>query len=140
MPSVCLVMLQAHQASGSESNHACTWSAVLQKISALSCPSAMPACQRLIMCGSLYAAVISHSMLCCGCLLQYYAAVKHRPCIAGLGSTIWPSFYLGFRRTRMTESPLMKSLGMKRSLLTGVEPFLPLPVLGICSMNKGGDT
>ena len=32
----------------------------------------------------------------------------------------------------MTESPLMKSLGMKRSLLTGVEPFLPLPVLGIC--------
>ena len=33
----------------------------------------------------------------------------------------------------MTESPLMKSLGMKRSLLTGVEPFLPLPVLGICT-------
>ena len=33
----------------------------------------------------------------------------------------------------MTESPRMKSLGMKRSLLTGVEPFLPLPVLGICT-------
>ena len=41
--------------------------------------------------------------------------------------------YLGFLRTRMTESPRMKSLGMKRSLLTGVEPFLPLPVLGICT-------
>ena len=27
----------------------------------------------------------------------------------------------------------MKSLGMKRSLLTGVEPFLPFPVLGICN-------
>ena len=43
--------------------------------------------------------------------------------------------YLGFLRTRMTESPLMKSLGMKRSLLTGVEPFLPLPVLGICTQH-----
>jgi len=39
----------------------------------------------------------------------------------------------------MTESPLMKSLGMKRSLLTGVEPFLPLPVLGICrNMKESG--
>jgi hypothetical protein len=46
--------------------------------------------------------------------------------------------YLGFLRTRMTESPLRKSLGMKRSLLTGVEPFLPLPVLGICNNRKPG--
>ena len=38
----------------------------------------------------------------------------------------------------MTESPLRKSLGMKRSLLTGVEPFLPLPVLGICRHRKPG--
>ena len=46
--------------------------------------------------------------------------------------------YLGFRRTRITLSPLMNSLGMKRSLLTGVEPFLPLPVLGICRRSNQG--
>mmetsp|Transcript_34964 Transcript_34964/g.99120 ORF Transcript_34964/g.99120 Transcript_34964/m.99120 type:complete len:239 (-) Transcript_34964:70-786(-) len=39
--------------------------------------------------------------------------------------------YLGLRRTRMTESPRRNILLMNRSLLTGVEPFLPLPVLGI---------
>ena len=46
--------------------------------------------------------------------------------------------YLGFRRTRMTESPLRKSLGMKRSLLTGVEPFLPLPALGDLQAQEAG--
>lgn len=40
--------------------------------------------------------------------------------------------YLGFRSTMMTESPLRNILLMKRSLLTGRAPFLPLPVLGIC--------
>ncbi len=33
----------------------------------------------------------------------------------------------------MTESPRRKSLGMKRSLLTGFEPFFPRPVFGICA-------
>ena len=38
----------------------------------------------------------------------------------------------GLRRTIITESPLKKSLLMKRSLLTGCEAFPPLPVFGIC--------
>ena len=36
----------------------------------------------------------------------------------------------GFFNTRMTESPLKNILEMKRSLLTGLDFFLPLPVLG----------
>merc|ERR1719367_1705699 len=36
----------------------------------------------------------------------------------------------GFLRTRMTESPLRNIFEMKRSLLTGFDFFLPLPVLG----------
>ena len=38
----------------------------------------------------------------------------------------------GFLSTMMTLSPLKKSLLMKRSLLTGCEALLPLPVFGIC--------
>ena len=41
--------------------------------------------------------------------------------------------YLGFLKTRMTESPRRNILLMNLSLLTGLEPFLPLPVFGICS-------
>lgn len=42
------------------------------------------------------------------------------------------SSYLGLRSTRMTESPRRNILLIKRSLLTGVEPFLPFPVFGTC--------
>ncbi len=45
--------------------------------------------------------------------------------------------HLGLRSTRITESPRRNSLGMKRSLFTGVDPFLPLPVLGICVRTAG---
>lgn len=37
----------------------------------------------------------------------------------------------GFRRTKITESPLKNIFEMKRSLLTGFTFFLPLPVRGI---------
>lgn len=37
----------------------------------------------------------------------------------------------GFRKTRITESPLKNILEMKRSLFTGFTFFLPLPVRGI---------
>jgi len=65
---------------------------------------------------------------CISCRLVFalIANITQTPCCRTLT-------YFGFLSTRMTESPLIKSLGMKRSLLTGVEPFFPLPVLGICS-------
>ena len=40
----------------------------------------------------------------------------------------------------MTESPLKKSLLMKRSLLTACEALPPLPVLGICEQQQGLDS
>ena len=49
------------------------------------------------------------------------------------GATTWGTNYLGFLNTRMTESPRRNILLMNLSLLTGLEPFLPLPVFGICS-------
>lgn len=58
----------------------------------------------------------------------------HIPSIAG-PHTGWRQashVYFGLRSTRMTESPRRNILLMKRSLFTGVLPFLPLPVLGIC--------
>ena len=39
--------------------------------------------------------------------------------------------YLGFRRTRMTESPRRNILLMNLSLFCGVEPFFPFPDFGI---------
>lgn len=42
--------------------------------------------------------------------------------------------YLGFLKTSITESPLKNSLLMNLSLLTGLAPFLPLPVFGTCTM------
>ena len=89
--------------------------------------------QQLLICGLMSLLASCHSCSDSGApsnsglLVNCYQNVGH------LGSCGRLSSYLGFRRTRITESPLMKSLGMKRSLLTGVEPFLPLPVLGICS-------
>lgn len=44
--------------------------------------------------------------------------------------------YLGFRSTRITESPRKNILLMNRSLFTGLLPLLPLPVLGICSSKQ----
>ena len=40
----------------------------------------------------------------------------------------------------MTESPRRNIFEMKRSLLTGLEPFCPLPVLGICMHHKACST
>jgi hypothetical protein len=44
--------------------------------------------------------------------------------------------YLGFLSTRITESPRKNILLMKRSLFTGLLPFLPLPDLGICARHR----
>jgi hypothetical protein len=43
-----------------------------------------------------------------------------------------PASYLGFRSTRMTESPLKNILLMNRSRLTGRPPLAPRPRFGIC--------
>lgn len=45
------------------------------------------------------------------------------------------TFYLGFRRTMITESPRRNILLINLSLLTGRAFFFPLPVLGTCSQN-----
>ena len=42
------------------------------------------------------------------------------------------SLYLGFRSTRMTESPRRNILLIKRSLFTGLLALAPLPRFGIC--------
>lgn len=53
--------------------------------------------------------------------------------IVALSHSFCPcSYYLGFLSTRITESPLRNSLLMNRSLLTGLAPFFPRPVLGTC--------
>lgn len=44
--------------------------------------------------------------------------------------------YLGFRSTRMTESPLKNILLMNRSRFTGRPPLAPRPRFGICDRAK----
>jgi hypothetical protein len=44
--------------------------------------------------------------------------------------------YLGLRRTMTTESPRRNILLTNRSLFTGCDAFLPLPVFGICTHGR----
>ena len=68
-------------------------------------------------------------------------AAGTRHCIAaGLSEAISAcggGLHLGFRSTRMQESPRRNILLMKRSLFTGLLPFFPLPDLGICDSKMG---
>ena len=55
-------------------------------------------------------------------------ATAERQALLLIGSGI----YFGLRTTMTTESPRKNILLTTRSLFTGVDPFLPLPVFGIC--------
>ena len=48
------------------------------------------------------------------------------------GAKLQVAHYFGFRSTKMTESPRRNILLMNRSLLTGVDPALPLELFGTC--------
>jgi hypothetical protein len=83
-----------------------------------------------------------HCCCCCCCPppapLPPYIPPAPQPKRGGHAIASAPrDFYLGFLSTMMTESPRRNILLMKRSLFTGREPFLPLPVLGICRRGHG---
>lgn len=86
-------------------DHSCSWSTGSISMSQRAAPSP-PA-------SSLHPPMLLQALLVCANLL-------------------FARDHLGFLSTMMTESPRRNILLMNLSLLTGREPFLPLPVLGIC--------